>query len=433
VPHAAGAAGAAGGAGAGSPVFFSREVDGALDGIGNEGRPADQWRIVRRFLKTFVAEPVLGVFAGLRQDSIARLAKQLVRCRPVAEWRPSAKAVGSVGVVWPFLRLMGAAEAVDPLTTRAIGEFLLFSCGVDAYWETLWRRQAPDDAKAFESQWTSTSPEQYKAWLATHPNALPPNSYLASTAPSRARSIAQALEVRCGHVWPDLEPVRRFITDSKAEAINATRAAKVAANRETLQELLSKALGADDCRHAFLNSETFLPGIESFLCPCGLLIGFDFLDRAESPAHVLASIAQRFTLLPSVIDFDTACQLARNASRRVPWLVNRSVTACSVDRAHHQKNQHKCSPVFDADMYPSRSVRHRTACAESRHSLNKAFKTHLVHLRQDHFIVQMRWLGAMINLRVKMRKCLGKETNHRRMCAFFHDSVQSYCDRRYCT
>jgi len=86
VPHAAGAAGAAGGAGAGSPVFFSWEVDGTLDGIGNEGRPADQWRIVRRFLKTFVAEPVLGVFAGLRQDNIARLAKQLVRCRPVAEW-----------------------------------------------------------------------------------------------------------------------------------------------------------------------------------------------------------------------------------------------------------------------------------------------------------------------------------------------------------
>jgi len=29
--------------------------------------------------------------------------------------------------------LMSAADAVDPLTTRAIGELLLFSSGVDAY------------------------------------------------------------------------------------------------------------------------------------------------------------------------------------------------------------------------------------------------------------------------------------------------------------
>jgi len=426
--------GAAGAAAADGPtVCFSREVTDAFGGMADKGRLADQWRVVRRFLTTFVAEPVLGAFAGLRQRSIQRLAKQLVLGKPVSEWRPNAKAVESVGVVWPFLRLIGEADDVDPLTTRAIGELLLFTCGVDAYWETLWWRQASDGAKAFEAQWRVTSPDKYKAWLASRPDVVPANPLLASSVHSRARAVAQAMEVRSGHVWPDLEPVRPFITDGKADAVNAVRAAKASADRETLQALLSKELGADDCRHSFLNSDTFMPGIENFLCPCGLLIGYDFLDRAESPAHVLASIAQRFTLLPSVIYFDTACQLARNASRRVPWLVNRSDTACSVDRAHHQKKQHKCSPVFDADAYPSRSVRHRTACAESRHSLNKAFKTHLVHLRQDHFIVQMRLLGSMINLRVKMRKSLGKETNHRRMCAFFHEHVQSYCDRRSCT
>jgi len=433
--EAAVAGGAAAGAAAadGPMVCFSREVTDAFGGMADKGRLADQWRVVRRFLTTFVAEPVLGAFAGLRKKRIQRLAKQLVLGKSVAEWRPNAKAVESVGVVWPFLRLIGEADAVDPLTTRAIGELLLFTCGVDAYWETLWWRQASDGAKAFEAQWKVTSPDKYKAWLASRPDIVPSNPLLASSVHCRARAVAQAMEVRSGHVWPDLEPVRPFITDGKADAVNAARAAKASADRETLQALLSKELGADDCRHSFLNSETFMPGIENFLCPCGLLIGYDFLDRAESPAHVLASIAQRFTLLPSVIYFDTACQLARNASRRVPWLVNRSDAACSVDRAHHQKKQHKCSTVFDADAYPSRSVRHRTACAESRHSLNKAFKTHLAHLRQDHFIVQMRLLGAMINLRVKMRKSLGKETNHRRMCAFFHEHVQSYCDRRSCT
>jgi len=235
-----------------------------------------------------------------------------------------------------------------------------------------------------------------------------------------------------GHVWPDLMAVRPFPTDSKAEAVNDARAVKVKAGREALEAMLAQELGEDDCRHAFLASQTFMPGVENFLCPCGVLIGYDFLDRAESPAHVLGSLVQRFPLLPSVIYFDTACQMASNALRRMPWLINFCDTASSTDRAHRAKRQHGCSPKFDADAYPSRSVRHRTSCAESRHSINKAFKTHLVHLRQDHFIVQMRLLGAFVNLRVKMRRELGRETNHRLICSFFFSHVQQYCDRRSC-
>jgi len=199
------------------------------------------------------------------------------------------------------------ADAVDPLTTRAIGELLLFTCGVDAHWETLWWRQASDGAKAFEAQWNVTSPDRYKAWLASRPDILPPNPLLASSVHSRARAVAQAIEVRSGHLWPDMEPVRPFITDGKADAVNAARAAKASADRATLQVLLRKELGANNCRHSFLNSETFTPGIGNFLCPCGFLIGYDFLDRAESPARVLASISQSFTLLPSVIYLVMQC------------------------------------------------------------------------------------------------------------------------------
>jgi len=46
--------------------------------------------------------------------------------------------------------------------------------------------------------------------------------------------------------------------------------------------------------------------------------------------------------------------------------------------------------------------------------------------------MQMRLLAATINLRVNMRRELGKETTHRRICAFFHSRVQDYCDRRRC-
>ena len=86
----------------GATVCFSREVTDAFGGMADKGRLADQWRVVRRFLKTFVAEPVLGAVAGLRKKRIQRLAKQLVLGKPVAEWRPNVKAVESVGAVWPF-------------------------------------------------------------------------------------------------------------------------------------------------------------------------------------------------------------------------------------------------------------------------------------------------------------------------------------------
>lgn len=109
-----------------------------------------------RLLTTFVAEPVLDVFSGLDVHGIELLAKQLALGKPVANWRPYAKAVESVGMVWPFLGLIGVAHDVDPRMTRAIGELLLFSCRVDRTLDTLWRQRAPDASRAFESQWTVT-------------------------------------------------------------------------------------------------------------------------------------------------------------------------------------------------------------------------------------------------------------------------------------
>ena len=401
------------------------------------GQPAvkmrERWRTVRRFLSTFLGQPVLGAFAGLERVRIRALAVKMVRAQEVEDWRRFSVAVESVGIVWPFLRLVCMGADTEPQMTRAIAELLIYACDVDALWESEWRRRAPPASTEFESQWREASPAKLAAHVASRPGPPPASRRLGCTAYSLERADAQAEEVRSGQVWPDLEPVRAFITDGKADAVNAARASKAGADRETLRAMAAKELGEDDCRHKWLTSETFMPGIENFLCPCGLLIGYDFLDKAEAPSHVLASLVQRFPLLPKVVYFDTACQLARNAARRVPWLVNESFMACSLDRPHNVKHQHGCSRIFDADAYPSRSVRHSTACAESRHSINKAYKTHLAHLRQDYFIIQMRLLAATINLRVKMRRELGRETGHRQMCAFFHSNVQDYCDRRRCT
>jgi len=123
-------------------------------------------------------------------------------------------------------------------------------------------------------------------------------------------------------VWTDLKAVRPFETDSTREAVNDARAVKLKARKEALEVLLAQALEEGDCRHAFMDSQTFMLWVDNFLGTCGILIVYDFLYRAESPAHVLGALVQRFPLLTSVFLFDTVCQMESNALRRMPWFIN---------------------------------------------------------------------------------------------------------------
>jgi len=70
----------------------------------------------------------------------------------------------------------------------------------------------------------------------------------------------------------------------------------------------------------------FAPGVVSSLCSCSSFLGFGMLEDVESLVCIASALAARFTLLPYVIYFDTACQAARNATRCVPWLVRLSET-----------------------------------------------------------------------------------------------------------
>lgn len=356
-------------------------------------------------------------------------------------------AVESVGILSLFLLFTCRAHVIARLRVRAVGELHLFACDVDASWETLWRSRATPEALLISSGESRRRRSTRNGWPPVMvPPPLHPRFYLphqdlprvckrklSSTPGSSASVQAQAVEAITGHVLPDLDPVRPFITDSKAVAVKAARATKVKLVRAALEAELLRILGADDCRHTFVQSDVFIPGIDNFLCACGMLVGYDCLDKSESPAHVLAAQLQRFPLLHLLIYFDTACQLARNTSRRIPSLINMSASATSVDRVHNTGNQNKCSDIFDADRYPSRSVTHTTSVAESRHAINKMFSAHLSHLRQDHFIVQMWLLAGITNARVIMRRTQRKETHHRLLCTSFHSNIQDCCERRVCS
>jgi len=398
----------------------------------------ERWGVMYSFFRTFLCEPVIGVFAGCEVDGIKALADSLIDGKLHKEWMPLAHCIESLHVVWPMLDLLAVDMDGDPEMCRAVGELLMFSLHTDLHMENLWRAEMNADALLYEGQWKDTEAAKFQAWLARQPprpGRRP--SGLVAVAASRHRANTQAEEVRSGIVFPDLDQVRPHpVDDLAAEAARAARDKARANPKKTSKrkraDMEDAGLGDDDCRHAFLTHSAFTPGVVSYLCSCGILIGFEVLESAESPAGIVAALAARCPRLPKTVYFDTACQSARNATRRVPWLVRLSKTAWALDRFH--SSAHKCSPLFDANNYPERSGMHKTSAAENRHSLNKPLKNHLTYLGQDRFVVQMRLLGAINNLLILYRRSIGRsDVRHRPLPLFFHALFASFCELEGCT
>jgi len=325
----------------GSLTYAFRAVDAAVEGSDDAASTRERWGIVRHFFHMFLEEPVVGAFAGLDRPAVRDLAQQLIVSSSTSERLSAAGAVESVAIVWPFLRLVGNADDADPLLLCAIGELLLFTDSVDTLWETTWRSLASPVSLAIEADWKDASVEQSSAWASVQPSTVVLSPLLSASRFSVRKAVAQALETRPGRVFPDLDAVGPYITDAKTDKVNADRAAKAAAGPNALERELDRVLGAGDCRHAYITSDVFTFGVENFLCRCVLLVGFDFLVEAESPAHALATLVQRVPLLPSVVLFYTAVQIARSAQRRLPWLLNASRCHCFVDRLHNVGDKHK--------------------------------------------------------------------------------------------
>lgn len=122
----------------------------------------DRWSMVKTLLHTFLAEPVIGAFAGIKRDKIRRLAARMMQSTGNNTWRRRAAAVESVGILWPMLRLQ-FNEIASPLMVRAVDELIMETCGKDANWETLWRRRASPAALDYKRMWKTTSVDQVAA------------------------------------------------------------------------------------------------------------------------------------------------------------------------------------------------------------------------------------------------------------------------------
>lgn len=408
----------------------------------------ERWSIIYDFFRTFVAEPVIGAFSGCALDDIQKLAMALVRGKKRAEWMQLSPCVHKLHVVWPALDMLAIDMDADLELCRAFGELLMFTLHTDAHMEDLWRSNMNPDSLRFEAEWTDTDAAKFRTWREQQPAPPTLPSGLLALPAAQDRAAMQAEEVRSGIVFPTLEQVRPHGSDAVAAAARRARkekapadatagfkegrrvGAKVGSKRKRA-DMLDGGLGDDDCRHAFLTHLTFTPGVVSYVCSCGILIGFEVLETAESPAGIVSTLASRFPRLPTTVYFDTACQSSRSATRRLPWLVRLSQTSWALDRFHAPP--HKCSPIFDANNYPERSGLHKTSAAENRHSLNKPLKSHLTYLAQDRFVVQMRLIGAINNLLIHYRRYLGvKDVRHYPLPAFFHTCIVSRCERASC-
>ena len=115
----------------GTVVYECRAVKEAVEGSDDNTITRDRWSIVRHFLHTFLAEPLVGAFAGLDRPAIKDLEMQLILAPGAGDWLSAAGAIESVAVAWPFLRLVGTDDDADPQLFRATGELLLFAEGVD--------------------------------------------------------------------------------------------------------------------------------------------------------------------------------------------------------------------------------------------------------------------------------------------------------------
>ena len=361
------------------------------------------------------------------------------------EWLLLTKSVKRVVFVWQFLLLVRTKMDQSRLPSRAVEGLLFFSLGTDANALKIWSEKAPADAKTYRDQWKGTSPEHYKAWLRSIgvDDAV---SHLTCGAASMEPVKGQEKEVRTGQVWPGREVLRAYLRDKTAEKDRKRAASKRATRGGKTKAKKRKTWESDECRLDYPVSVLRAPSVMTVMCGRGYILGLELLRETESPAHVVAALAQRFHKFPRVNYFDTACQAQRNAVRRIPWLLHEALTSWFMDRFH--RCNHHCSPVFSADQYPILTRGNDTSGAERQHSIKEKSKSGLNYMTQRRLIVRSRYIAAHNNIRPSQRRraaadaaparrvngrFVSEVVQHKPVESFFNRSMVSHCEVVNCS
>jgi len=374
------------------------------------------WICIRPFLQAMLTEGVSGMFQGHDEKAIRLLANTL-RLKGTGKWRKVTEPADGVGFVASFLGFFEKLIDDDNLFRRSLGEMLLHAVNVEEATDALFNKVA-SDASTTAKGWTNG--EYCQLWKGVSTRV----AYLKWREKQAARNgLDEDNPLVSFEHFAGLCRVRPAIKDSVA-------AKRRVGYRGKDRHAADKEGDGDACNKAFSIACGLTQGVFNVVCPHVITLGFRCMFRAESVGEALSIILERFPKLPSVIFYDVACKLDKNAMRRVRPILRAHGVRCLLDRPH--SITHSCSPVYMPDDSLGSTAGVATQAAEVSHSIAVGNRTSLAYMLPEtymtHKMVQVAFMNVRKLYRLDSDNSSG-ENDHINLAPFFHSRLAGKCKR----
>jgi len=384
--------------------------------------PADDtktWSAVRMFFLAMSGDPVVTIFHGHDVNAISEMATKL-QSDDARDWFGSSDAADRVAFVSNFLGRLGELLSVNSVLRVAVGRLLKFAVDIEEIVDKRFEQAAATAAasgsgvnKEYCRKWKGKpTPEEYQAWARLHPDFagkdldVPSVSFEYSGALPRVRPPIYSLRERSRRAPRRTRSRRRLALQTPGEDDN------------------------DRCAKSFPNRSDLTAGVFNVVCPHVFTLGFRVMFTAESVGHALSVILERFPLIPSVVFYDVAGKLDRNAMRRVRTIAWDHNVKFVLDRTHSET--HPCSPIFFPDEALSLTSGVATQAAEVQHSISIKFRSHLAYMTpstfMSHRIVQLALMNLTASYKLAHPEAKG-EYHDADLTTLLHTKVATRCER----
>lgn len=372
------------------------------------------WQAVMPFLRAMLAETATGMFHSHDERAIQLFADSL-RFQDPEKWREVTKAADGVGFVASFIGMMDEELEADEQYRLSVGMLLRKAVDVEKDVDDEFESQASSLA-VLEKGWKNgryckqwggrPTPAEFAAWRRQNP----------------AYNKADIDDPYISYeFFPSLPRVRPALKDSVA----ASRRAKYRGKKRHAADVEGDG---DACNKAFSITAGLTQGVFNVVCPHVITLGFRVLFRAESVGEALSIVLERFPTLPSVIFYDVACKIDKNAMRRVRPIMRNHKVRCILDRPH--SITHSCSPIYMPDQSLGSTAGVATQAAEVSHSISVGNRTSLAYMAPPtyitHRIVQVAFMNIRKLYRLHVDNSSG-ENDHIPLAPFFHQHLSSQC------
>ena len=131
-------------------------------------------------------------------------------------------------------------------------------------------------------------------------------------------------------------------------------------------------------------------------CPHGICIGFQLMDKPESPRTPFDIFLRRFVKMPELIIYDNSCHLHLYCMKREPLHFKNS--RFMVDRMHF-KNHTACSEGYSMDTYKDIKIEDiNSQINEQANSQLRHLSTQAAYMTPQNLIFQVSMFFACRNM-----------------------------------